>query len=314
MKKCCAVPESVILSEQSSSESGSNCKVIKMKHDPITSYLGGYGMKKRTLALLLIAFTMVMAACGGQNGNTKSEAGKGTAEAGLLGEIKANGKIRIGTEGTYPPFTYHDESGKLTGFDVEIAEEIAKRLGVTAEFSEAKWDGMFAGLDAKRFDLVANQVSINDERKKKYDFSDPYSVSKAVLIVHEDNQDVKSFADLKGKKAGQSLTSNLTELAKANGADIVQTDGFNQAIELLVSKRIDATVNDGLSFLDFKKHRPEAKVKVVAEHESASSSGILLRKGEQTLVDALNKALADMKADGTYLTISKKYFNADISK
>ncbi|MCG7405877.1 amino acid ABC transporter substrate-binding protein [Paenibacillus sp. ACRRX] len=271
-------------------------------------------MKKRTLTLMLIAFAMVMAACGGQNGNTKSESGAGAAESGLLGEIKANGKIHIGTEGTYPPFTYHDDSGKLTGFDVEIAEEIAKRLGVTAEFSEAKWDGMFAGLDAKRFDIVVNQVSINDERKKKYDFSDPYSVSKAVLIVHEDNQDVKAFADLKGKKAGQSLTSNLTELAKANGAEIVQTDGFNQAIELLVSKRIDATVNDGLSFLDFKKHRPEAKVKVVAEHESASSSGILLRKGEQTLVDAINKALADMKSDGTYLTISKKYFNADISK
>ncbi|MGG3838806.1 amino acid ABC transporter substrate-binding protein [Paenibacillus thiaminolyticus] len=275
-------------------------------------------MKRRTLTFLLFALAaMMLAACGSQSEGAKPEPGQGasaSAEAGgMLEEIKASGKLRIGTEGTYPPFTFHDDSGKLTGFDVEIAEEVAKRLGVTPEFTEAKWDGMFAGLDARRFDIVVNQVAINEERKQKYDFSDPYSVSKAVLIVHEDNQDVKAFADIQGKKAGQSLTSNLTELAKENGADIVQTDGFNQAIELLVSKRIDVTVNDGLSFLDFKKHRPDAKVKVVAEHANASRSGILLRKGNPELVDAVNKALADMKADGTYLTISEKYFNADIS-
>ncbi|MBG9794976.1 amino acid ABC transporter substrate-binding protein [Paenibacillus dendritiformis] len=276
-------------------------------------------MKKRTITFLLLALAaMMVTACGSQSEGAKPESGQGTAASaeagGLLEEIKASGKLRIGTEGTYPPFTYHDDSGKLTGFDVEIAEEVAKRLGATPEFAEAKWDGMFAGLDAKRFDIVVNQVAINEERKQKYDFSDPYSVSKAVLIVHEDNQDVKAFAHIQGKKAGQSLTSNLTELAKENGAEIVQTDGFNQAIELLVSKRIDVTVNDGLSFLDFKKHRPDAKVKVVAEHANASRSGILLRKGNPDLVDAVNQALADMKADGTYLAISEKYFNADISK
>lgn len=276
-------------------------------------------MKRRTVTFLLLALAaMMLAACGGQSEGAKPESGQGAAASaeadGLLEEIKASGKLRIGTEGTYPPFTFHDDSGKLTGFDVEIAEEVAKRLGVTPEFTEAKWDGMFAGLDAKRFDIVVNQVAINDDRKQKYDFSEPYSVSKAVLIVHEDNQEVKAFADLQGKKAGQSLTSNLTELARENGADIVQTDGFNQAIELLVSKRIDVTVNDGLSFLDFKKHRPDAKVKVVAEHANASRSGILLRKGNPELADAVNKALADMQADGTYLNISQKYFNADISK
>lgn len=275
-------------------------------------------MKRRTVTFLLLALAaMMLAACGSQSEGAKAKSGQGAAASaeagGLLEEIKASGKLRIGTEGTYPPFTYHDDSGKLTGFDVEFAEEVAKRLGVTPEFAEAKWDGMFAGLDAKRFDIVVNQVAINEDRKQKYDFSEPYSVSKAVLIVHEDNQDVKAFADIQGKKAGQSLTSNLTELAKENGADIVQTDGFNQAIELLVSKRIDVTVNDGLSFLDFKKHRPDAKVKAVAEHANASRSGILLRKGNPDLVDAVNQALADMKADGTYLAISEKYFNADIS-
>ncbi|GAC42383.1 periplasmic component [Paenibacillus popilliae ATCC 14706] len=268
--------------------------------------------------LLIALAAMIMAACGSQSEGANSASGEGAAASaeagGLLEEIKASGKLRIGTEGTYPPFTFHDDSGKLTGFDVEIAEEVAQRLGVTPEFVEAKWDGMFAGLDAKRFDIVVNQAGINEERKRKYDFSDPYSVSQAVLIVHEDNEEVKAFADIQGKKAGQSLTSNMTELAEEFGADIVPTDSFNQAIELLVTKRTEVTVNDSLSYLDFKKHRPNAKVKVVAEHANAARSGILLRKGNPELVDALNKALADMQADGSYLNISQKYFHADISK
>jgi L-cystine transport system substrate-binding protein len=273
-----------------------------------------------TIALFMIAVSLIFTACGNKTdvnkgaSSDKAVAPTETAAKNLLETIKANGKIRIGTEGTYAPFTFHDKAGTLTGFDVEIAQEISKRLGVAPEFIETKWDGMFAGLDAKRFDVVINEVSIKEDRKLKYDFSDPYIVSKAVLIVNEDNQDIKTLADLKGKKAGQSLTSNLTEIAKSNGATIVQTDGFNQAIDLLLSKRIDATINDGLSFLDFKKQRPDAKIKVVDETKDATPSAVLINKGNKELTDAINKALADMKADGTYLKISQKYFGADVSK
>ena len=126
----------------------------------------------------------------------------------------------IGTEGTYPPFTFHDESGKLTGFDVEIAQEVANRLGVEAEFMETQWDAMFAGLDAKRFDMVANQVGIKPERQEKYDFSDPYITSKAVLITNENNDSIKSFEDIKGLKSAQSMTSNYADIAKSYGAEI----------------------------------------------------------------------------------------------
>ncbi|AEI44553.1 amino acid ABC transporter substrate-binding protein [Paenibacillus mucilaginosus] len=276
-----------------------------------------------SIVLLFAVLTLLIAACGTKNPapNGGAAAPEGTKEgaapaagANLLETVKSSGKLRVGTEGTYAPFTYHDKDGKLTGFDVEIAEEVAKRLGVQAEFIETKWDGMFAGLDAKRFDLVANQVSIKEDRKVKYDFSDPYIVSKAVLIVHNDNQDIKSLADLKGKKAGQSLTSNLTEIAKANGAEIVQIDGFNQAIDLLLSKRIDATINDGLSYLDLKKQKPDVAIKVVDETKEATPSALLLNKNNPELLAAVNKALADMKSDGTYLKISEKYFGQDVSK
>ncbi len=231
-----------------------------------------------------------------------------------LDAIKAAGIIRIGTEGTYAPFTYHDASNELVGFDVEIGRAIAKQLGVKAEFLEGKWDGLIAGLDAKRYDAVINQVGITEARKAKYDFSDPYIASKAVLIVRDDNTAIKGFTDLKGKKAAQSLTSNFGKLAEKNGASLVGTDGFDQSIQLVLNGRADATLNDSLSFLDFKKHKPDAKVKIVATEDNADYSGVIVRKGNPKLVAAINKALTDIKADGTYAAISTKYFGADVSK
>ncbi|MDO9416644.1 amino acid ABC transporter substrate-binding protein [Pararhizobium sp.] len=231
-----------------------------------------------------------------------------------LERIKTAGVLKIGTEGTYAPFTYHDDANKLVGFDVEIGQEIAKRLGVTAEFLEGKWDGLIAGLDADRYDTVINQVGITDERKQKYDFSEPYIASKAVLIVKGDNAEIKDFPSLKGKKAAQSLSSNFGKIATENGAELVGTDGFDQSIQLVLTGRADATINDSLSFLDFKKHKPDADVKIAAEQADADYSGVIIRKGEPDLLAAINKALAEIKSDGTYDTISQKYFGADVSK
>ncbi len=113
-----------------------------------------------------------------------------------------------------------------------------------AQFLEGKWDGLIAGLDAKRYDVVINQVGITDARKQKYDFSEPYIASKAVLIVREGDDSIKSFEDLKGKKAAQSLTSNFGKLAEKSGAELVGTDGFDQSIQLVLTRRADATIND----------------------------------------------------------------------
>jgi len=231
-----------------------------------------------------------------------------------LDQIKKAGVFKVGTEGTYAPFTYHDGSGALVGFDVEIAQAIAAKLGVKVEFVEGQWDGLIAGLDANRYNSVINEVGITEARKAKYDFSDPYIASKAVLIVRGDNAQVKTFDDLKGRKAAQTLTSNFGALAAKHGAELVGADSFDQTVALLIDGRADATINDSLSFLDFKKHKPDANVKIVAQQDNADFSGVIVRKGEPQLLAAINKALEEIKADGTYKKIADKYFGQDVSK
>ncbi|WP_409276347.1 amino acid ABC transporter substrate-binding protein [Neobacillus sp. SCS-31] len=276
-------------------------------------------MKKLSILFaLMLSLVLVVAACGtndknNANNNTNNEEKK-TGGNDVLSKVKDEGKLVVGTEGTYPPFTFHDDKGKLTGFDVEIAEEVGKRLGVEVEFLETQWDAIFAGLDAKRFDMIANQVGIRPDRQEKYLFSEPYITSAAVLITREDNDKVTKFEDIKGLKSAQSMTSNYADIARKYGAEIVGVEGFNQAVELLNSKRVDVTINDKIAFLDFKKNRPEAKVKVVATESDVSKSGLMFRKDSQTLVDEVNKALKEMIDDGTYDEISKKWFGENVLK
>jgi ABC-type amino acid transport/signal transduction systems, periplasmic component/domain len=231
-----------------------------------------------------------------------------------LDQIKDAGALRIGTEGTYAPFTFHDASGELVGFDVEIGRAIAEHIGVEAQFVEGPWDGLIAGIDANRYDVVINQVGINEERQAKYDFSEPYIASKAALIVREDNADITTFEDLEGKRSAQTLTSNFGKLAESYGAELVPTEGFDQSIALVLQGRADATINDSLSFFDFKTQQPDAQVKVVATAADADFSGVLLAKGKPELLAAINEALAAIKADGTYAEISQKYFGEDVSQ
>lgn len=229
---------------------------------------------------------------------------------GDLAKIKAAGSFRIASEGTYPPFTFHDASGTLVGFDVEIGQEIAKHLGVKAVFIDGKWDGLIAGLDANRWDAVINEVTITDARKAKYDFSDPYVVTRPVLVVKSGSA-IKGFADLKGKKAVENLTTTYAQVAKSYGASVVDGD---LPLDLVLSGRADATINDRLYVLDYKKHKPEADLSIVATYDQPDQQGVIVRKGSPELVAAINKALADIKADGTYLKISQKYFGEDVSK
>ncbi|MBN3846893.1 MULTISPECIES: amino acid ABC transporter substrate-binding protein [Burkholderiaceae] len=232
-----------------------------------------------------------------------------------LAQIRTSGVFRIGTEGTYEPYSFHDDAGRLTGFDVELGTAIAQRLGVKPQFIEARWEGLLAGLDIDRYDAVINEVAVTDERKLKYDYSDPYITSHAVLIVASDNTTIQSFDDLLGRKSANTPTSHLGRIAAAHGAQVIPTHGFEESIDLVAGGRVDATVNDSLSFIDYRKRMPGVRLKVVAVDTSGEDSGqsaVLIRKGNPKLRAALNEALAGLRKDGTYQRISQKYFGRDV--
>lgn len=265
-------------------------------------------MKKIALLISLLLTGIVLVAC---KSSSTSEAGENQS---LLTQIKKEGVIKIGTEGTYAPYSYHDEDGKLVGYDVEVAEALAAKLGVKVEFIETKWDSMIAGLDAKRFDTIANQVGVTDERREKFDFSAPYTYIYGVLVTKKDSSNITSFADLSGKKSANSLTSNWADLARKNGAEVVGVDGFSQAVELLHTGRVDATINDNLVYLDYIKQHANAPIKVVTLTDDVSTTAFPVAKGNTDLIEAIDKALSELASEGKLAEISNKYFGEDVSK
>jgi len=272
-------------------------------------------MKSSRLALVgLVAATAIGIVGCSSAGSTGSTAKPGSDTS--LSDVKASGELTVGTEGTYRPFTFHDGSGDLTGFDVEIATAVAEKLGVEPKFEETQWDAIFAGLDAGRFDIIANQVSITDEREAKYELSDPYTVSPGVVIVAKDNNDIDSLASLEGKTTAQSLSSNWYELAKANGANVESVEGWAQAVALLGQGRVDATLNDKLTFLDYKETDADAasKLKIAAETDDPSRNAFVVKKGATKLIAAVDDALDELRADGTLAKISEKYFGEDVTE
>ncbi|WP_082232801.1 amino acid ABC transporter substrate-binding protein [Halobacillus massiliensis] len=272
-------------------------------------------MKKLSFYLITFTLVLLLSACGGSNENSE-EGGSDSASSdeNLYEQIKEKGVLTVGTEGTYPPYTFHDDQDKLTGYDVEVAREVGKRLDLEIEFQETKWDSMFAGLNSKRFDMIANQVGIKPDREEKYDFSTPYTYSTAVLVTSKDNKEIKSFADLEGKTSAQSLTSNYAEIAEEHGAEIQSVEGFNPAMELIATGRVDATVNDRLSVLDYLNQKGDnAPAQIVDEAGDAAESAMMFRQGNDDLVEAVNGAIEEMKEDGTLAEISKEWFGEDVS-
>jgi cystine transport system substrate-binding protein len=240
-----------------------------------------------------------------------------TSAAKSLSDIQDSGELVIGTEGTYQPFTYHEGgSGALTGYDVDVATAVAEKLDLTPTFEETQFDALLAGLDAGRFDLVANQISITDEREVSYDFSTPYTVSRGAVITAADDTDITSLADLEGKTTAQSQSSNFYTTAKDAGADVQVVEGWAQSVALLEQGRIDATVNDELTFLDYVKTNPDraAGIKIAATTDDVSRSALVTTKGSDDLVEAIDEALADLRADGTLAEISDRYFGQDVSE
>lgn len=286
----------------------------KRSHTPNDTVKGILDMKRRTF----ISLMSVMAAAGaltlaGCSSEDKTTAASGSADQ--LETIQKNGKLIVALEGSWQPWSYHDESDALVGYDVEVSRAIAEKLGVQPEYVESDWDSLFAGLDAGRYDMVCNGVEVTEERAKTYDFTTPYGYIYTALAVRKDNEDILTFEDLAGKTTANSLASTYMELAESYGAKVQGIDTLEETIQLLTAGRIDATLNADVSFYDYLNVHPEANFKLVAKTADASHVAIPLRKGEASasLLEAINVAIEELRADGTLKALSEKYFGQDIS-
>ena len=281
-------------------------------------------MKRRTfislMSVMAAAGVLTLAGCSSNSGSSAAASGAAssaasTGAADQLAAIQATGKLVVALEGAWQPWSYHDESDTLVGYDVEVSRAIAEKLGVEPEYVESDWDSLFAGLDAGRFDIVCNGVEVTDERAKTYDFTTPYGYIHTALAVRKDNEDIKSFEDLKGKTTANSLASTYMELAESYGATVQGIDTLEETIQLLTAGRIDATLNADVSFYDYLNVHPDADFKLVAQTEDASHVAIPVRKGDDSasLLKAINTAIEELRADGTLKALGEKYFGQDIS-
>ncbi len=295
-------------------------------------------MKKRVLSMILgavLAMTMLSACAvpaassapaAGDAAEAVTEAAEAAGETAAetaeaveevddqLAAILNAGKFVVGIEGTYPPFTYHDENGDLAGYDVEVAQKIAEKLGVEAEFVEAAWDSLLIGVDTGRFDTVINQVSITPERQEKYDFSDPYYFNARTVIVRGDDDRIKSEEDLKGMKVATNLTNAYIGWLEERGAEIVGVDTSGESAEMLLSGRVDFTNFSQVVLNDYLKEHPDADLRVAfVIPNSEAKVGVPIRKGEERLLAKVNEILQELRDEGTLQELSVKYFGEDFT-
>lgn len=279
----------------------------------------------RSLLLLVALFvvsTLLLVACGQKpaeenEAETDKKAGEETpAESNLLTEIHDKGKLVVGLMGTYPPYNFLNEANEIDGYDADIAKEIAKRIGVEAEFISTEWAGMIGGLESKKFDVVISQMTITEERKATMDFSQPYIKNTVNIIVSDDNDSIQKLEDFVGKKIGVALGTNDeaylrdTLIPEIGEFEIVTYNDVITTLMDLNSGRVDATINNKFALKPLIE-KNDLKIKAVGEPVKSDVAGVAMRKGNPELQEAIDKALTDMKEDGTLSEIHVKWFDEE---
>ena len=272
-------------------------------------------MRKKLLSMALVVSMLaaLVSGCGAKNEDSGKEDTE-KKEQTTYEKIMDKGVLTVGTEGTYQPFTYHDESDTLTGYDVEVAKAIGEKMGVKVEFSEITWEGLLASLDNGTVDLVLIQVGVTDERKEKYDFSDPYLYSYIALIVNKDHNDITSWDTSKGKKTSLNISSNYAAIAEEYEMDITASETFSKDIELLLAGRTDCVINNTIAFNDYLIQKPDTPIKIADVRAEADTVAAPIPKGNEDLVEAVNKAIKELQEDGTLTKLSEQFLGKDFSR
>ena len=235
----------------------------------------------------------------------------GAVDPGSVSAQQKQGRtLTVATDATWPPMEMVDTSKNIVGFDIDLMKAIAKEAGVEVVFKNTAWDGIFGGLDAGKYDAIISSVTITDERKKQYDFSEPYINIGQILVVPKTVKNVKTLSDMKGKKVGAQIgTTGAFEVKKASGVELKTYDEVGLAFEDMAAGRINGVVCDEPTAANFALQRAEYKEKfqIVGETFTKESYGIVVKKGNKELLDLLNKGIAAVKSKGIDGQLKKKW-------
>ncbi|WP_350343772.1 transporter substrate-binding domain-containing protein [Proteinivorax tanatarense] len=236
-----------------------------------------------------------------------------TSNGGTYDEVMERGYIEFSMSGGYPPFNYYNDDGDLVGFDVEIAEEVAKRMGVESKPVTAPFDGLVFGLQTGDFDGILGSMAITEERKENVSFSNPYYYSGAQIFV-EENSDINGIDDLTDSHQVAVVTGTTFEEAVAEtGAEIVPLEDDAETLRQLDSSDVDAVVTDYLvGLINIEEHG--YNFVPAGDFLYTEEIAVAFQQEDVELVEAVNQALEEMIEDGTYEEISYSYFGTDISE
>jgi polar amino acid transport system substrate-binding protein len=262
-------------------------------------------MKKVMIVLLTVALTAsLFVGCGKKEDKLNS-----------LDSVKKSGKLLIGLEDSYPPMEFRNSKNDLVGFDIELGNEIAKKLGVKAEYVTTDFNGIILALNASKFDTILSGMSITDKRKEAIDFSTPYVTGGQIIAVKSGDTSINSIDDLKDKIVGCQLGSigDTTASATKGLKEVKKYDKIAEALQELSSGRVNAVIMDA-QVGGYYTTQKSGEYKILNKLVSEEPMGMGFKKGDNELKDATDKAILELKNDGTLTKLSIKWFGFDAYK
>lgn len=274
--------------------------------------------KSYRLLLTLTIFAVFLTACGA--GKTGDSANSDAAKDSQGASTKK--VLRVGTSGIYPPFVSKGKDQKLEGYDVDVLNLVGEKLGYEMEWTVAEFSGLFGMMDSGRIDTIANLIAVTDERKEKYDFTDPYAYYSVTLVVKNDRDDIKSMDDLKGKNLGALLGNNMHKYATkwneehGNEINIRAYQDVSGTYKEVDMGRIDAFIDS--NFVAHSRIKKEGlPLKIFSEkplYTTENAFPFVKSKENEEFIKQFSKALQELKDSGKLKELSDKWSEIDVTK
>lgn len=247
-----------------------------------------------TVVFVLIIVSAFLMACGAGSTNEKESANEASK--------KDITKLVVGTDATYAPMEYMDESGEIVGIDIDIVNAIAEEVGIEVEFKNIGWEPLFPALKNGEIDFAVSSITITDDRKKTYDFTDPYYIANQLILVPEDS-DITSFKDLKDKKVSVQINTTghivVKDLLGETSTNIVAAETMPLAISDMINGNADASVGDNSTVNEYIKSNPDAKIKTIEDSDFEKEYyGLMVKKGNTEVLYILNEGIQKLKENG----------------